>query len=413
MSQAYHDVSHYSLFFIYLAIGCFITIAIGMASFSAVSEHIALRIREEYVGALLRQNIAYFDKVGAGEVASRASTDVAMIQEGIGEKVPIVITGMASFVSALVVSFVESWKLALIVMTSIVALVFFMGGFSRLVIQFKAKSLECQGHADNVVEEAVSSVRNITAFGAQDKIVKRYDGFLAQAEMWSFRNKTAAGFSMGMALCIIYMEHALSFWQGSRFLVWGDISLRAVITVQIAIMMGGAYLGNSLPHLHSFASAIAAGNKIFAVIDRPSPIDPQSNEGRKLDHVEGEIEICDVSFAYPSRMEVTVFDGLSLTLPAGQTTAIAGPSGCGKSTVVGLIERFYNPIVGTVMVDGQDLATLNLRWWRQQVALVSQEPVLFSGSIFENIEYGFLGSENEHVRSFLSQFVKHKSDVSI
>lgn len=368
-----------------------------MATFSAVSEHVVLRIREEYVKALLRQNMAYFDNVGAGEVASRASTDVNLIQEGIGEKVPIVMMGLASFVSALVVSFVESWRLALIVMTSIVALIAVMGGISRLVIKFKAKSLESQAEADNVVEEAVSSIRNVTAFGAQEKIVSRYDARLQQAEHWSFWNRTAAGFMMGLSLCIIYMEHALSFWQGSRFLVWGDITLTAVITVQLAVMMGGAYLGQALPHIHAFASAIAAGNKVFAVIDRESPIDPQSDESRILDHIEGEIGLQDVVFAYPSRPEITIFDGLSVTLPAGQTTAVAGPSGCGKSTIVGLIERFYKPLAGTIVLDGYDVATLNLRWWRQQVALVSQEPVLFSGSIFENIEYGLIGTDLEQV----------------
>lgn len=357
----------------------------------------ALRIREEYVRALLRQNIAYFDKAGAGEVASRASTDVNLIQEGISEKVALVLMGLGSFVSALVVAFVESWRLALIAMSSIVALIMVMGGVSRIVIKFKTKSIESQGLADNVVEEAVSSIRNVTAFGAQDKIARRYDGFLQQAEHWSFLNRATAGFMMGLTLCIVYAEHALSFWQGSRFLVWRDISLRAVIVVQLAILLGGAYLGQSLPHIHSLATAIAAGTKVFAVIDRESPIDPESDQGTTLDHVEGEIEFRDVGFAYPSRPEVSIFDGLNLILPAGKTTAVAGPSGCGKSTLVGLMELFYKPIAGTVMVDGNDLATLNLRWWRQQVALVSQEPVLFNGSIFENIGHGLIGSVNEHV----------------
>jgi ATP-binding cassette subfamily B (MDR/TAP) protein 1 len=362
-----------------------------------VGEHVALRIREEYVKALLRQNIAYFDKVGAGEVASRASTDINLIQEGISEKVALLQMGLASFVSALVVSFAESWRLALIVMTSILALVAVMGGISRVVIKFKSKSMESQALADNVVEEAVSSIRNVIAFGAHDKIVRKYDGFLQQAEHWSFLNRTTAGLMMGLTLCVIYAEHALSFWQGSRFLVWGDISLRAVIVVQLAIMMGGAFLGQALPHLHSLATAIAAGNKVFAIIDRESPINPESDQGTTLDRVEGHIEFHDVGFAYPSRPEATIFDGLNLVLPAGKTTAVAGPSGCGKSTLVGLIERFYKPITGTVMIDGTDLANLNLRWWRQQVALVSQEPVLFSGSIFENVEHGLIGSIHEHV----------------
>lgn len=390
-------MSYNSLFFIYLAVGEFIVSAIAIATFSAVSEHIALRIREEYFAAVLRQNIAYFDKLGAGEVASRASTDVNLIQDGIGEKVAFVLMGLSCFVSALVVSFVESWRLALIVMTSIIALIVVMGGVASVVIKFKSKGLDSQAAADNIVEEAISSIRNVTAFGAQDKLAERYDACLQQVEHWAFLNRATAGILMGLSLCIIYAEHALAFWQGSRFLVKDDISLRAVLTVQIAIMMGGAYFGQSLPHLHSFASAIAAASKVFSVIDRDSPLDPQSVEGVRLDNVTGEIEFRNISFVYPSRPNVTVFDDLSLKLSAGKTTAIAGPSGCGKSTLVALIERFYKPLAGTIFLDGHDVSTLNVKWWRQKVALVSQEPVLFSGTIYENIEFGLIGTDWQQV----------------
>jgi len=368
-----------------------------MATFSAVGEHITLRIREEYVKAILRQNIAYFDKLGAGEVSSRASTDINLIREGISEKVALILMGLSCFVSSLIVSFIESWKLALIVMTSIIALILMMGGVAKIAIKFKSKSLEYQAAADNVVEEAISSIRTVTAFGAQEKLASRYDACLRQAEHWSFLNRTTTGCMVGLSLCIIYAEHALSFWQGSRFLVRNDISLVAIITIQIAIMMGGAYFGQSLPHLHSFASAIAAANKVFSAIDRISPLDPESEGGLEVDNIKGEVEFRDLSFAYPSRSDVTLFNGLNLTLRAGETTAIAGPSGCGKSTLVSLMECFYKPLAGNILLDGHDIAALNLRWWRQQVALVSQEPVLFSGSIFENIEFGLIGSEYEKV----------------
>ena len=396
-AQSAHDVAHYSVYFIYLAIGEFFTAGIALGVFAAVGEHITLRIREEYVKAVLRQNIGYFDKAGAGEISTRASSDINLIQDGISEKVSFILTGLGSFVSAVIVSFVESWKLALIVFSSVFALVFFAGLISKFMVKYKEQNLERQGAADNVVEEAISSVRNITAFGAQESIINKYDAYLRQAEHWSFLQRAVGGFLMGISLCIIYAEHALSFWQGSRFLVWNDISVRAVIVVQLAIMMAGAFLGQALPHIHNLMIAVAAGKKVFAVIDRKSPIDSQLDEGTKLDHVKGEIELKDIVFAYPSRPEVTIFDGLNFTMPAGKTTAIAGPSGGGKSTVVGLIERFYNPIAGTVIVDGHDVASLNIKWWRQQIALVSQEPVLFSGTIFENIEYGLIGTDLENV----------------
>jgi len=97
-----------------------------------------------------------------------------------------------------------------------------------------------------------------------------------------------------------------------------------------------------------------------------------------------------VKFHYPSRPEVPVLQGLSVSVKPGQTLALVGPSGCGKSTVVSLIERFYDPLGGKLMLDGVDLRDLNLRWMRSQIGIVSQEPVLFDASIAENIRYGAL-----------------------
>ena len=182
---------------------------------------------------------------------------------------------------------------------------------------------------------------------------------------------------------------------GSRFLVDGSVSLSQILTIQMAIMLGAFALGNVAPNIQAVTSAVAAANKIYAIIDRVSPLDPASTEGEKLDAVQGNVELRNIKHIYPSRPNVVVMQDVNLLIPAGKSTALVGASGSGKSTIVGLIERFYNPVGGSVYIDGHDVKDLNLRWLRQQVSLVSQEPVLFATSIYENIRHGLLGTMQE------------------
>merc|ERR1711998_542164 len=120
-------------------------------------------------------------------------------------------------------------------------------------------------------------------------------------------------------------------------------------------------------------------------------------EGEKPKSVDGAVEVRDIVFSYPSAPDHRVCKGYSLTIAAGQTVALCGPSGSGKSTIISLIERFYAPQEGVVMLDGKDIKTLNVRWLRAQLGLVSQEPVLFSGSVAENIKYGKPDAAQEEV----------------
>ncbi len=183
---------------------------------------------------------------------------------------------------------------------------------------------------------------------------------------------------------------------GSRYLVEGDVSLSKVLTIMMAVMIGAFNLGNVAPNMQAFTTALGAAAKIFNTIDRVSPLDPSSAEGQKIEHLEGTIRLENIKHIYPSRPEVVVMEDVSLTIPAGKTTALVGASGSGKSTIVGLVERFYSPVRGKVFLDGVDIATLNLRWLRQQIALVSQEPVLFGTTIYENIRFGLIGTQWEN-----------------
>uniref|UniRef100_A0A0M3KCV2 ABC-type xenobiotic transporter n=1 Tax=Anisakis simplex TaxID=6269 RepID=A0A0M3KCV2_ANISI len=155
-----------------------------------------------------------------------------------------------------------------------------------------------------------------------------------------------------------------------------------------AVMGGAIALGQAVPQMGAIMGARNAATRIFQIIDRKPEIDSQSSSGSKIDKPNGELEFRDVHFSYPTRPDTKVLDGISVKIPAGKSYAFVGHSGCGKSTLLGLLLRFYEQSSGKVLVDGVPVNELNLRWLRQTIAVVSQEPVLFATTIEENLRLG-------------------------
>ena len=388
-------VNHLVLYFVYLAIGEFVTVYVATVGFIYTGEHISGKVRQQYLASILRQNIGYFDKLGAGEITTRITADTNLVQDGISEKVGLTMTAVATFITAYVIAFVRYWKLALILTSSIVAITLTMGALGRLITKYNKKSLAAYAEGGTVAEEVISSIRNATAFGTQEKLAREYDAHLIEAEKSAFKMKAILASMIGFLMCYVYLTYALAFWMGSRYLVAGEMTLSDTLTILLCIMIGAFSLGNVAPNLQAFTTSIAAAAKIFATIDRKSPLDPDSQDGKKLEELEGTVELRNIRHIYPSRPEVVVMEEVNLLVPAGKTTALVGASGSGKSTVVGLVERFYDPVGGEVLLDGHNAQDLNLRWLRQQVSLVSQEPTLFATSIFDNIRHGLIGTDFE------------------
>ena len=165
----------------------------------------------------------------------------------------------------------------------------------------------------------------------------------------------------------------------------------------IAVLMGAMQLGITRQNMTTLHKARQAAVDVLATISRKPPVDAFSENGERLTAVRGEVELVGVTFAYPVAPTANVCDGYSLRVEPGQVMALCGPSGSGKSTVIALLERFYDPQQGQVLLDGVDIRTLNVRWLRQQLGLVAQEPVLFTGTVAENIEYGKEGATRDEV----------------
>ncbi|UKZ76888.1 hypothetical protein TrVFT333_004603 [Trichoderma virens FT-333] len=373
---AYHDfeaqLNNNVLYFVY----------IGIAEFATV-----------YVST----NIAYFDNLGAGEITTRITADTNLIQDGISQKIGLTLTAIATFITAFIIAYVKYWKLALICTSTIVCLLLIMSGGSNFIIRFSKLSFQSFANGSTVAEEVISSIRTATAFGTHDRLARQYDSHLRAAEISGIKMQVIQAVMIGSLYAVMFWNYGLGFWQGSRFLVNGEADVGQILTILMAILTGSYSLGNVAPNTQAFNSAVAAAAKIYSTIDRQSPLDPAAEDGETLKHVEGTIELRSVKHIYPSRPDILVMDDISVLIPAGRTTALVGPSGSGKSTIIGLVERFYNPVSGEILLDGHNIQSLNLRWLRNQISLVGQEPVLFSATIFENIKFGLTGTpfENE------------------
>jgi ATP-binding cassette subfamily B (MDR/TAP) protein 1 len=169
----------------------------------------------------------------------------------------------------------------------------------------------------------------------------------------------------------------------------GYITKKALFeTIMIFVSTGKVIADVAGSMTNDLAKGSDAVGSVFAILDRSTKIEPDDFEGYKVENIIGKVGLHDVHFAYPARPNVMIFRGFSIKIDTGKSTALVGESGSGKSTIMGLIERFYDPIKGIVTIDGRDIKSYNLRSLRKHIALVSQEPTLFGGTIRENIAYG-------------------------
>ncbi|KAI6574808.1 GTPase-activating protein [Pyricularia oryzae] len=390
------ELVRYVLYFVYTGIGEFVAVYVSTVGFMYTGEHITQRIRARYLQAVLRQNVAYFDNLGAGEITTRITADTNLVQDGISHKVSLTLTAVATFVTGFLIAYIRFWKLAIICTSTLVAFVTVMGGGTKVIVKYGTRSMQHYAEGNNVVQEVLGTIRTATAFGTQDRLAERYESHLRVVERYGIKMQVAQALMVGALYSITFLTYGLGFWQGARFLGTGEMDAGGILTVLMAIMTGSYAIGNVFPHTQAFTNARAAASKIYSTIDRPSPLDPASKDGEQLEHVHGDIELRGVTHVYPSRPDVVVLDDVNLRIPAGRTTALVGPSGSGKSSIIGLIERFYSPVAGDILLDGRSVRDLNLRWLRRQMSLVSQEPSLFSTTIFENIRFGLIGTPLEN-----------------
>ncbi|KAJ3670706.1 hypothetical protein LUZ60_008132 [Juncus effusus] len=394
-----HRVNKVVLNFVYLALGTGVAASLQVACWTMTGERQASRIRALYLKAVLRQDIAYFDKeMSTGKVIGRISADTVLIQDAIGEKVGKFLQLVATFIGGFVVAFVKGWLLSLVMLSCIPPVVIAGAAVSNVITKVSSRGQATYGEAGNVVEQTLGSIKTVASFNGEQRAIALYDKYIRKAYKASAKEGLVNGFGMGSVFCIFFCSYGLAIWYGGRLIIDRGYTGGTIINVLFAVMTGAMSLGNAAPCVTAFAEGQAAAYRMFETIKRKPDIDAYNENGIILEDFKGELELRDVYFSYPARPEQLIFDGFSLKVNSGTTMAIVGESGSGKSTVISLVERFYDPQAGEVLLDGIDIKALKLGWMREKIGLVSQEPLLFMTTIKDNILYGKEGATMEEIK---------------
>ncbi|VDD73998.1 unnamed protein product [Mesocestoides corti] len=366
----------------------FIVAAIQMFCFSLSARRQSRRIRLMLFKQILRQDVPWFDRQALGDIITKLTSNVDNIETGIGERLGRFLQNFALFISCFVSAFTNNWKIALVGLSSapLIVLAFFVMGFT--LSNFAIKEQKAYSIANNVASEVFSSIKTVFAFIGQEKEKQRYRSQLGSAAKVSFKKNVMLGFGIGLIGGSIFGSSGLTFWFGVKQMVEsGSPDSGTIVSVVLAFLVGSIALGLVLPEFSYFTRAKAAASGTFYIIERIPEID-KDEQGMELENMQGNIEFRNVTFSYPMRPDIVTLKNFSMKIKAGQTIAIVGPSGSGKSTVIQLLQRFYDPSEGQILIDGHDIRELDIKWMRRQFGVVSQEPVLFAGTIEENINLG-------------------------
>ncbi|KAK3227802.1 hypothetical protein Dsin_007664 [Dipteronia sinensis] len=374
---------------LYLACGGWVACFLEGYCWTRTGERQATRMRARYLKAVLRQDVGYFDLhvTSTAEVIISVSNDSLVIQDVLSEKIPNFLMNASLFFGCYLVGFLMLWKLAIVGFPFVVLLVIPGLIYGRTLMELSRKIREEYNKAGTIAEQAISSIRTVYAFVGETKTITEFSSALQGSVKLGLKQGLAKGLAIGSNGIVFAIWSFMSYY-GSRMVMYHGAQGGTVFAVGAAIAVGGLALGAGLSNLKYFSEAMSAGERIMEVIKRVPKIDSDNLSGEILENVSGEVEFRNVEFAYPSRPESKIFQDFCLRIPSGKTVAIVGGSGSGKSTVVSLLQRFYNPLGGEILLDGVSIDKLQLKWLRSQMGLVSQEPVLFATTIKENILFG-------------------------
>ncbi|XP_010552950.1 PREDICTED: ABC transporter B family member 19-like [Tarenaya hassleriana] len=383
------EVSKYALYFVYLGlVVCFSSYA-EIACWMYTGERQVGALRKRYLQAVLKQDVGFFDTdARTGDIVFSVSTDTLLVQDAISEKVGNFIHYLSTFLAGLVVGFVSAWRLALLSVAVIPGIAFAGGLYAYTLTGITSKSRESYANAGVIAEQAIAQVRTVYSYVGESKALSSYSNAIQYTLKLGYKAGMAKGLGLGCTYGIACMSWALVFWYAGVFIRNGQTDGGKAFTAIFSAIVGGMSLGQSFSNLGAFSKGKVAGYKLMEIINQRPSIIQDPFGGKCLDEVHGNIEFKDVTFSYPSRPDVIIFRNFSIFFPAGKTVAVVGGSGSGKSTVVSLIERFYDPNNGQIFLDGVDIKILQLKFLRDQIGLVNQEPALFATTIFENILYG-------------------------
>jgi ABC transporter fused permease/ATP-binding protein len=373
------------------------SIAIRYVLFSIAGERVVTRLREQLYRAILDQEIAFFDARRTGELTSRLSSDTAVLQNAVSVNVSLALRSLAQAVGGVAFLVYTSPRLTALMLAVVPAVALGAVTYGRRVRRLARDVQDALAGAGEIAEESIAGVRTVRAFTAELEEARRYAGAVGKALALARKRILAGGTFMAVASFASYGAAALVIWYGGRLVLHGQMTPGQLTSFLVYTLIVAFSLGGLADLWADLMRATGAAERVFELLDRVPAIPAEG--GARPAAAAGAVALAAVRFAYPTRSDVPVLDGVDLQIARGEVVALVGPSGAGKSTVAALLLRFYDPQDGRVSFDGRDLRSLDPRWLRAQIGTVAQEPILFATTVADNIRYGRPGASDADVEA--------------
>lgn len=391
------NASFWCLMYLMLGLSMLIVFSFQGTIFAFCSERLVHRVRDRAFRTMLRQDVEFFDREEntAGALTSFLSTEATHMAGLSGATLGTILMSVSTLIACFSISLAIGWKLALVCIATVPVLL--ACGFLRLyqLARFQARSKAAYDRSAGFASEAVTAIRTVASLTREEDVLRLYRDSLAVQLRASVKSILRASSLYAASQSLMFLCFALAFWYGGTLISRGEYSLFQFFVVFSEVIFGAQTAGTIFSFAPDMGKAKSAAAELKRLFDRRPKIDTWSQTGERISKneksaIQGTIEFRDVHFRYPTRTDVPVLRGLNLQVQPGQYIALVGPSGCGKSTTIALLERFYNALGGGIFVDGRDISSLNVNDYRSFIALVSQEPTLYAGTIRENILLGAL-----------------------